>query len=153
MIYLVAARAEGLCKIGYAVDPARRLALLQTATPFDLELVATRPGDHGLERGVHQAVAAYHVKREWFRFAPEVLRLFHEAQPFVPAAPLKRAPLPAAASDLRAIRKSLGLTQAEMAERLGINQSNISRMEKGAIAINRRTLIAARTLMTAECAA
>lgn len=45
------------------------------------------------------------------------------------------------------IREALGLTQSEMAERLGLNQSTISRLERGDLVPDKRTMIAARTLL------
>jgi len=45
------------------------------------------------------------------------------------------------------IRKALGLTQAEMADRLGLHQSTICRMERGEVETDKRTMIAAQTLL------
>ena len=49
-------------------------------------------------------------------------------------------------SDIKSIRTHLGLTQAEMADALGITQSTLSRMENGVIIANKRTIMAARAL-------
>ena len=51
--------------------------------------------------------------------------------------------------DIRTIRETLGLSQAEMADRLGIHQSSISRFETGELALDRRTLLAAQALLAA----
>ena len=84
MIYLIAAREVGLCKIGYAANPTRRIAVLSTASPFDLDLIATREGTVYFEKKLHRAASAFHVRREWFRFCPEIVALFHAADdPFV----------------------------------------------------------------------
>lgn len=48
---------------------------------------------------------------------------------------------------IAAIRAALGLTQAEMADRLGLNQSTISRMENGDQPTDKRTMLAAQTLL------
>lgn len=45
-------------------------------------------------------------------------------------------------TDIRDIRTSLGLTQAELATRLGIHQTSVSRMEKGDIPLDARTELA-----------
>ena len=50
-------------------------------------------------------------------------------------------------TEIQQIRDTLGLTQAQLGERLGLNQATISRMESGAVPIDKRTLIAARTLL------
>lgn len=51
---------------------------------------------------------------------------------------------------ISAIRATLGLTQSEMAERLGLNQSTISRMENGDQPTDKRTMLAAQTLLPAR---
>lgn len=52
--------------------------------------------------------------------------------------------------DIKQIREALGLTQAEMAERLGIHQATLSRIETGAIAPDKRNLLAAKALMAGQ---
>lgn len=48
--------------------------------------------------------------------------------------------------DLRAIRKSLGLTQEAFADQLGLDQSTISKMENGHLEVDKRTQLAAQAL-------
>lgn len=45
------------------------------------------------------------------------------------------------------IRRTLGLSQAEMAERMGLSQSSISRFETGELPLDKRTLLAAQALL------
>ncbi len=45
------------------------------------------------------------------------------------------------------IRRALGLSQAEMAERMGLSQSSISRFETGELPLDKRTLLAAQALL------
>lgn len=52
--------------------------------------------------------------------------------------------------DIRHIRQSLGLTQADFADKLGLHQSTISRFEKGALPLDKRTLLAAQALLAAS---
>lgn len=49
-------------------------------------------------------------------------------------------------TDILAIRKELGLSQAEMASRLGLHQTTISRFERGELPLDRRTMLAAESL-------
>lgn len=51
------------------------------------------------------------------------------------------------------IRRALGLSQAEMAERMGLSQSSISRFETGELPLDKRTLLAAQALLSADKAA
>ena len=50
---------------------------------------------------------------------------------------------------LKAARADLGMTQAQLAEALGITQGTLSRMENGLVPINKRTELA----LSALCAA
>lgn len=50
--------------------------------------------------------------------------------------------------DIAEARKTLGLTQAELAAKLGINQATISRMEAGVLAVEPRTVLAMKALLT-----
>lgn len=48
--------------------------------------------------------------------------------------------------ELRAIRKGLGWTLAQMAQQLGMSETYVGQMERGQKAIERRTELAARYL-------
>ena len=50
-------------------------------------------------------------------------------------------------TDMRSIRTELGLTQEELADRLALHQTTISRMETGSMAIDRRTSLALNSLL------
>lgn len=45
-------------------------------------------------------------------------------------------------TDIKAIRRDLGLSQDELATRLGLNQSTISRFETGELPVDERTRLA-----------
>lgn len=51
-------------------------------------------------------------------------------------------------ADLRALRDVLGLTQAELAERIGMHPNSVSRMERGELAISARTAAVVRLLVS-----
>ncbi len=53
---------------------------------------------------------------------------------------------------LRDIRRQLGLTQIEMGERLGLDQSTISRMENGSLVVDKRTGLAVQALLATHVA-
>lgn len=76
MIYMIAAPAVGLCKIGYSSNVDERLKSLNFASPVDLELHKTRRGGFKTEHAIHAAAAAHRVKFEWFSFTPEVVDIF-----------------------------------------------------------------------------
>jgi len=49
-------------------------------------------------------------------------------------------------TEMLQIRNKLGLSQAELAERLGLHQSTISRFERGELEADKRTILAVRAL-------
>ena len=59
-------------KIGFSADPKSRLQQLQTGTPYELTLMGVVDGSLSLERHLHDTLADYRVKGEWFTAAPEV---------------------------------------------------------------------------------
>lgn len=57
---------EGPIKIGCSETPMHRLKQLMSWSPFELELIATTPGDATLERNLHDVFAKCHLHGEWF---------------------------------------------------------------------------------------
>jgi transcriptional regulator with XRE-family HTH domain len=51
--------------------------------------------------------------------------------------------------DIAAIRKELNLTQAELADKLGLHQTTISRFETGEMPLDKRTQLAVEALRRA----
>lgn len=51
--------------------------------------------------------------------------------------------------DIRDIRSRLGLTQIEFADKLGLHQSTISRLESGDLPVDKRTSLAVQALIAA----
>lgn len=75
MIYFAQTGDNRYIKIGYAGDVSKRLDALQTASPIDLKLLASMPGDHKLERALHERFEWLRERREWFRTHEEIVRL------------------------------------------------------------------------------
>lgn len=51
-----------------------------------------------------------------------------------------------AMTDIREIRKSLRMTQAELADKLGVHQATVSRLETGELPLDKRTMLAVQAL-------
>jgi len=49
-------------------------------------------------------------------------------------------------TDIKAIREKLKMSQAEMADRLGVHQSTLSRFETGVLPVDKRTELAVTAL-------
>jgi transcriptional regulator with XRE-family HTH domain len=53
-------------------------------------------------------------------------------------------------TDVRAIRRQLGLSQGQLADKLGLNQSTISRFETGELPVDERTTLALDAIVMRE---
>lgn len=61
---------QGLVKVGVTTNPRQRLATLQTAYPFPLQLLGlwATPGDgYDIEERAHSLLDHYRMRGEWFR--------------------------------------------------------------------------------------
>ena len=65
--------ATGPIKIGVSGRPKERLSKLLDWSPVALEVVWTIPGNHQLERNIHECFADLHSHKEWFHAAPRLL--------------------------------------------------------------------------------
>lgn len=65
-VYFIRAGRTNAVKIGWAVDPHKRLEALQTGSPHRLYLVAYTPGSHADEQDWHERYRAARIRGEWF---------------------------------------------------------------------------------------
>lgn len=63
---------NGQVKIGYSKEPFKRLASLQTASPYRLELLAIVPGTEETEDQLHRKFASYRLAGEWFTLSDSI---------------------------------------------------------------------------------
>jgi hypothetical protein len=78
-VYFVKAPGEnGLVKIGWAVDPWKRLSTLQCGSPVELQLVACVPGGPADERAMHRRFASLRAHGEWFRLRGDLRTTIRE---------------------------------------------------------------------------
>jgi hypothetical protein len=67
--YLYLIKQEGYFKIGISKTPARRLAVLQASTPFDVEIVLLIPIKINavvVEKQLHDYFSGKHIRGEWY---------------------------------------------------------------------------------------
>lgn len=76
-IYFAQVGADGPIKIGVSGNPWSRVAEMQTACPWELRLLAWRPGEAPDERALHQKLAQFRMRGEWFEPSTEVLEEVH----------------------------------------------------------------------------
>lgn len=65
-------------KVGFSTNPHKRLASMQTGSPFELVLLADIPGSKDDEQEIHRMFPDLHFRGEWFRDDPRI-RAFIEA--------------------------------------------------------------------------
>jgi len=74
-VYLVWAKGTDMYKIGSSQYPEKRLPTLQTGSPVELELIASKSFEsHEFEeKRLHSYWKQFRVQGEWFRFHPTML--------------------------------------------------------------------------------
>ena len=121
-VYFIRAGKNGPVKIGSAVDVQRRLEFLQTAHWEDLTLIREVTGDGKTERRFHWMFASHRIRREWFRFHPDMLIATPDEKTMdVPPA---EEPKRDTTTDAQLIRDLGGMVF--VARSLGINVSTVS---------------------------
>lgn len=79
-VYIIHATGTNRIKLGFSNEPEKRLADLQTGSPFPLALIGTCPGSAKLERRLHSQLKDRHRTGEWFEIDPqEALKLLLDA--------------------------------------------------------------------------
>jgi DNA-binding XRE family transcriptional regulator len=174
LIYAMRNLDSGLIKIGVSYDPRHRASILSVTENALIEIIGVASGTMQHENMLHQKFADSCFQGEWFHPNPDVLEfvnslpkynnewvnkdgviiaripgvekfiswddIFHDCQ--------RNGETISTAEDLRKKRKIAGFTQAQIAEQIGVHHSIISRMERGEIPINLRTLIALEAVFT-----
>lgn len=74
-VYFVEAPELGLIKIGYSLNPERRLRDLRWILPCEVRLLGSRRGSIWVEQELQAEVAEHRVRSEWFRDCPAVRAL------------------------------------------------------------------------------
>jgi DNA-binding transcriptional regulator YiaG len=138
-VYFFGLDCDPLVKIGFSEDPLRRLHKAQSDCPYPLRLLAIVDGGEETEAAFHAEFASFHYRGEWFRLSPEIQSVIDANKWEAPARD-------AGDSEMRTIRFALNLSQAELAEKLGIHQTAVSRFESGNLAMDRRTELAMEAL-------
>ena len=72
-IYFVSYHDGGPIKIGYTTNLNERMRHLQTASPYDMKLLAKVSGDTLVERWFHAEFAEHNLRGEWFEPAQPIL--------------------------------------------------------------------------------
>lgn len=71
-VYFIREPASGAIKIGIAAKPRVRMASLQCAHPYALELLAYAKGGLLAEQDLHREFAADRLQGEWFKDTPRL---------------------------------------------------------------------------------
>jgi len=71
-VYFIEAVGTPRIKLGYSVDPEKRLKELQTGSPYKLALLAKWPAIPQTETYLHELFTEYRVHGEWFEL-PQIL--------------------------------------------------------------------------------
>lgn len=142
MIYFMRATdGTGPIKMGVSGNVGVRRDSLQRECGKELSVLAAVDGNYADEAIIRTAFHHLLVKgREWFEAGSDLLEFISAATSTNDLPPLGHM------NEMQSARKVLGLTQAGMAKAIGLSQSCISKMESGALKIDRRTSLAIFTL-------
>lgn len=168
LIYAMKNLDSGIIKIGISHNPRQRADILSYIEKAPIEIIGVACGTMQHESMLHEKFAASRIRGEWFHPTPDVLEFANSLHKYnnewINKFGVVMAHIPGIeefitweivlhnrqsdeqtilkAADLRKKRKALGWTQAQLAKKLGINHSMVSRMESEEVSINLRTLIA-----------
>jgi len=73
MVYFVQYGSNGPIKMGYAIEPWRRVKQLQTASHEELVLLRSIPGSRKRESEIKKHLIVHRKRGEWYEPASEVL--------------------------------------------------------------------------------
>lgn len=80
MIYLIITEDKQYVKIGFTKDPInKRLYSIQAGCPIKLLVLETFQGTMQEEKYLHFVCRNYHIRREWFRYSEDLLKLVHKS--------------------------------------------------------------------------
>ena len=84
-VYFIATKRKNAVKIGVAKNPDKRLKTFQTANYQELIIlrvikVANRDLAFKLEKALHQKFKKYHIRGEWFKLTPTVIKFIKNYQ-------------------------------------------------------------------------
>jgi hypothetical protein len=66
-VYFIVNYEQKVCKIGYSLNPEKRLKEIQTCYPYRLIIHKKVVGDLKKEKWFHKVFSRYKTKGEWFR--------------------------------------------------------------------------------------
>lgn len=78
-VYFLRIGDGGPIKVGFTRgNPSGRIAQLQLACPWKLQIIGFLAGSKHYERALHERLAAYRMMGEWFEPASDVVRLIDQ---------------------------------------------------------------------------
>lgn len=142
-VYMIQAGGNrGPVKLGYG-DPQARLYDCQIGNHLELRLIRTFEGGADEELRLHELFSDLSIRGEWYGFSSAMLgdvglvEISLEPAALVPIDPatIDIPQTPSAWADfgvkIRALRKSLGLTQAQVSTEVGIARNTLASIECG----------------------
>jgi hypothetical protein len=136
-VYFIQAGDDGPIKIGWALNPQRRLALFQTGHAAPLRIIRTVDGGPKEEAAFHGRFSASRIRGEWFSFAPEMLsvtaaELMRPVCPINPAAELEPPPVPNATPAWGALQRALKAAggASALARAIGLSRQAVQQWKR-----------------------
>lgn len=133
-------------KIGYSLDPVKRLTKVNADAPYSCALLGSVDADTFPEAELHKRFAAYRVHSEWFWAAPEIIEFIRGKSPDgevaslppVPSDRYERQALNVNNPPIKQWRLGARLTQLEAARLFGVSSAMFNRWETGSYRVGDR---------------
>ena len=74
-IYFAKIKNKEIIKIGYSINPKKRIIDMNTAMPLDIEILAVIKGSRKTEKWLHKLLQKYNIKGEWFEYNDSVKQI------------------------------------------------------------------------------
>jgi hypothetical protein len=92
-VYAIGGADQRLVKIGYTIDPKKRLTFIQTTCPFPVSILWMEEGGAELEGMLHGHFADVRAHGEWFEFTGDAATLIGKAYAGLPKRPADGFPV------------------------------------------------------------
>ncbi len=78
MVYLMVSETAQVCKIGWSVNPHKRLNEIRTGRSDGVELAGILKVHRKHEKYLHEKFSEFWLQGEWFRLDPAIVKYFAE---------------------------------------------------------------------------
>ena len=129
MIYFF--KFQDYVKIGYSINPIKRVSAIQVDLPEKIEVLGIIKGDRKLEKHLHDVFMSHRSSGEWFTYCNEIQDFIDEQENFMWEFGLDDKH-PLTTNTVKRARLNSGLTYEQIGKVLGVSTRAVPKMENRA---------------------